>query len=169
MSLWWRRCQHLNVRCVHGDEINARWGKRRACLDCGRSLPGPLPEICWHTGARHEGGEVVSIKDFLVEHENLSDTYELWGAIERPEHPFTVGELREIEREWDDALRYVADLTDEVARLREVIADGIEAFRLTKEYVNIPDENGHVLLPDIEGWSHFDWTEHARHVLSEVE
>jgi len=46
-----------------------------------------------------------------------------------------------------------------------LIADGVEAFRLTKEYVNIPDANGHVLLPDIEGWSHFDWTTRAAAAL----
>lgn len=57
----------------------------------------------------------------------------------------------------------------EVAALRSVIAEGIEAFRLTKEYVNVPDENGFVLLPDVEGWSHFDWTEKARAVIKEAD
>lgn len=55
----------------------------------------------------------------------------------------------------------------EVAALRECIAQGIEAFRLTKEYVNVPDENGFVLLPDVEGWSHWDWTLKARAALEE--
>ncbi len=54
----------------------------------------------------------------------------------------------------------------EIESLRRLIADGLEAFRLTKEYVNIPDEHGQVLLPDIPGWSHFDWTERARATLA---
>lgn len=54
---------------------------------------------------------------------------------------------------------------DEREKWAALVADGIDAFRLTKEYVNIPDENGFVLLPDIEGWSHFDWTEKARTML----
>lgn len=44
---WWARlrCRHDRTRCVHGDEILLRmsmFGRiyRRACLDCGRSLPG---------------------------------------------------------------------------------------------------------------------------------
>lgn len=53
----------------------------------------------------------------------------------------------------------------EIESLRRLVADGIEAFRLTKEYVNIPDDHGQVLLPDIPGWSHFDWCEKARAAL----
>jgi hypothetical protein len=48
-----RRCPHRRVRCVHGDEINARRGRRRACQDCGSSLEGPLPEPCTVTGRPH--------------------------------------------------------------------------------------------------------------------
>ena len=55
----------------------------------------------------------------------------------------------------------------ELAALRALVADGIEAFRLTKEYVNVPDEHGFVLLPDVPGWSHWDWTVKARAVLEE--
>lgn len=47
------RCEHLNTRCVHGDEINHAGGKRVCCLDCGRYLGGPMPDWCsaangWH-------------------------------------------------------------------------------------------------------------------------
>lgn len=45
--------------------------------------------------------------------------------------------------------------------LRDVIAEGIEAFRLTREYV------GEDTLPAIEGWSWFDWCEKARAILSQ--
>ena len=41
------------ARCVHGDEINARHGARRACTRCGRSLPGDLPIFCTTTGLVH--------------------------------------------------------------------------------------------------------------------
>lgn len=37
----------------------------------------------------------------------------------------------------------------------ELIKDGIEAFRLTREYV------GEKMLPNIEGWSHYDWVQKA--------
>ena len=58
-------------------------------------------------------------------------------------------------------------LSDEREKWTRLVAEGIEAFRLTKEYVNIPDENGFVLLPDVEGWSHFDWVVKARAALEE--
>lgn len=38
----WRRCSHLRVRCIHGDEILARGMRRIACLDCGKALKS------WH-------------------------------------------------------------------------------------------------------------------------
>lgn len=57
---------------------------------------------------------------------------------------------------------------DEVLELRKLVAEGIEAFRLTKEYVNVPDERGFVLLPDLPGWSHFDWTEKAKAKIAYV-
>lgn len=56
---------------------------------------------------------------------------------------------------------------DRADALEALVADGIEAFRFTKEYLNVPDENGFVTLPDIEGWSHFDWTQRARAALAE--
>lgn len=49
------RCRHHRTRCVHGDEINARAGARKACIDCGTSLHEPLPMICTTTGAPHPG------------------------------------------------------------------------------------------------------------------
>lgn len=54
MGLWaWLRCRHDDVRCTHGDEINARRFRRRVCLACGRALEGPLPVICEWTGEIH--------------------------------------------------------------------------------------------------------------------
>jgi hypothetical protein len=46
-------CKHRHVRCTHGDEINLRGGARRACLVCGRTLLGPLPDECFFTGSPH--------------------------------------------------------------------------------------------------------------------
>ena len=46
---------------------------------------------------------------------------------------------------------------------RALVADGIEAFRLTREYV------GEDTLPDIEGWSWFDWTQKAAAYLATKE
>ena len=38
----------------------------------------------------------------------------------------------------------------------DLIREGIEAMRLTREYV------GEKMLPNIKGWSHYDWTEKAK-------
>lgn len=46
------RCGHLNVRCVHGDEINHVGGRRGHCLDCGKYLK-ELPVTCYVTGKEH--------------------------------------------------------------------------------------------------------------------
>jgi hypothetical protein len=43
--------------------------------------------------------------------------------------------------------------------LRRLVWDGIQAFRLTREYV------GEDVLPAIEGWSWFDWCERAERAL----
>lgn len=49
-----KRCEHLYVRCVHGDEINHRNGARVACKECGESLHrGAMPEFCSYTGEPH--------------------------------------------------------------------------------------------------------------------
>lgn len=53
MRRWFRRCEHQHIRCTHGDEINERGGRRRVCLDCGRSLEGDLPLYCYQTGKLH--------------------------------------------------------------------------------------------------------------------
>lgn len=51
-------CKHERVRCTHGDEIIHRRWRRRVCMICGRSLRGPLPEVCFFspTGERHTAG-----------------------------------------------------------------------------------------------------------------
>lgn len=46
-------CKHRRTRCVHGDEIIRRNFRRIACLDCERSLKGPLPAYCYVTGDLH--------------------------------------------------------------------------------------------------------------------
>ena len=48
--------------------------------------------------------------------------------------------------------------TDEA--LRALVEEGLEAFRLTREYV------GEDTLPNVAGWSHFDWSTKARAVLA---
>jgi hypothetical protein len=55
-----KRCDHANIRCIHGDEINAyiRWRRpsiaRAFCLDCNRPLFGhDLPAICTETQHPH--------------------------------------------------------------------------------------------------------------------
>ena len=58
MITWGRFfCIHPTLRCVHGDEINARSGRitvRVACVDCEASFPElPLPEVCYYTGKPH--------------------------------------------------------------------------------------------------------------------
>lgn len=49
----------------------------------------------------------------------------------------------------------------EIRALRAVVADGLEAWRLTREYLGsrgVDDE----YLPEQPGWSWFDWCEKAR-------
>lgn len=46
-------CKHKKVRCTHGDEIIARWYRRRVCMVCGHSLRGDLPKECFFTGKDH--------------------------------------------------------------------------------------------------------------------
>lgn len=46
-------CKHYIVRCTHGDEIIGRRWRRRVCMNCGRSLKGPLPVVCFFTGEMH--------------------------------------------------------------------------------------------------------------------
>lgn len=47
-------CHHRGtIRCTHGDEIIHRRWRRRVCMVCGRSLKGPLPEVCFFTDRPH--------------------------------------------------------------------------------------------------------------------
>jgi hypothetical protein len=47
------KCEHKNVRCVHGDEINLR-NAVAACVDCGKSLKRQgRPMTCTVTGKLH--------------------------------------------------------------------------------------------------------------------
>lgn len=57
IGTWFERwipfvCKHEKIRCTHGDEIIHR-RSRQVCMICGRSLKGPLPNICFFTGAPH--------------------------------------------------------------------------------------------------------------------
>ncbi len=51
-----RRCSHINVRCIHGDEIIAVGYRRSQCFDCDRFLK-PLPGLCSVTGELHPSAE----------------------------------------------------------------------------------------------------------------
>lgn len=67
--------------------------------------------------------------------------------------------------DFDDARAILKHLDDEEARptaedLATVIAQGLIAFRFTREYV------GEERLPEIEGWSWYDWTTAAGSMLS---
>ena len=55
--MWRFRCGHKRVRCVHGDVIVMANYRRRACLDCGRYLKGPLPDYCNVTLGKHSSGK----------------------------------------------------------------------------------------------------------------
>lgn len=46
------KCEHINVRCVHGDEIIHSGFRRGRCLDCCRYLK-ELPVTCYVTGKDH--------------------------------------------------------------------------------------------------------------------
>lgn len=37
-----RRCPHVDVRGIYGDEVNRVGGFRLYCVDCGRLLDGPV-------------------------------------------------------------------------------------------------------------------------------
>jgi hypothetical protein len=52
--IFWKRCNHTRLACIHGDDlIEADW-PRVLCLDCGRALKHRrLPEPCTVTGHRH--------------------------------------------------------------------------------------------------------------------
>jgi hypothetical protein len=93
----------------------------------------------------------------------------LWNRKPKPARPvlaFDTGELRDTARSltgWTvrgsrgpdpDSLLFRA--ADEIDRLERLVADGVEAFRLTREYL------GEDALPAVEGWAWFDWTERAR-------
>lgn len=47
------KCEHLNQRCIHGDEIIFSGYKRAQCLNCKKFLP-TLPTVCSVTGYRHD-------------------------------------------------------------------------------------------------------------------
>ena len=60
--LFFNRCKHRNIRCLHGDEV---WNTMRAwrrpeiartrCVDCGKALYNvELPDICTVTNTEHD-------------------------------------------------------------------------------------------------------------------
>lgn len=73
-----RRCHHEHTRCTHGDEIIARRYRRIVCLDCGRALAGPLPDVCYETGRPHESASAE--RDRLAGWDPATSTY-LKGGI----------------------------------------------------------------------------------------
>lgn len=56
----------------------------------------------------------------------------------------------------------VPALVAEVERLRLLVAEGTIAFQLTREYI------GTELLPAIDGWSWWDWTQKAEAALGPI-
>jgi hypothetical protein len=46
------KCEHKNIRCIHGDEIIAHNWQRSGCLDCF-ALFAELPEQCSVTKRPH--------------------------------------------------------------------------------------------------------------------
>lgn len=60
---------------------------------------------------------------------------------------------------WDEHL-IAAGVTLAPSLDEGLLRDGIEAFRLTRDYV------GHDLLPDLPGWSWADWVHRAEHRLA---
>lgn len=48
---------------------------------------------------------------------------------------------------------------EEIDKLRQLLEEGIEAFRLTREFL------GEDALPAVKGWSWFDWCEKVRSIL----
>lgn len=46
------KCDHEQVRCIHGDEIVVKGWQRAACIDCF-SLFAELPDYCYYTGELH--------------------------------------------------------------------------------------------------------------------
>jgi hypothetical protein len=59
--------------------------------------------------------------------------------------------LTDLNRLWAENKR----LRAENERMRALVVDGIEAFRLTREYL------GDDALPAVDGWSWFDWVQRA--------
>lgn len=53
----------------------------------------------------------------------------------------------------------LSEIGEKIDAYRDLVADGIQAFRLTREYV------GQATLPALAGWSWFDWTERAKGAL----
>jgi hypothetical protein len=67
------KCQHLNRRCIHGDEIvqasTIRKVRRQRCLDCGRPLH--LPAICTLTGKNiHEAHDEPDAETLIERDDN---------------------------------------------------------------------------------------------------
>ena len=87
--MFWKRCAHANVRCVHGDEIIQRGYKRRACRDCGRSLEGTLPEPCTVTGQPHEAPK-WRVSDMSIQRWSIAEIGTLNG-VKYEMHPFNNG------------------------------------------------------------------------------
>jgi hypothetical protein len=79
-------------------------------------------------------------------------------ALGKPAQRFDASEILAIEAE-----ARTAALRDTAGIDVELIRQGIEAFRLTREYVG--DER----LPALAGWSWFDWTQAASARLAEAQ
>ena len=66
-----KRCPHVHLRGIYGDEIIAAGYKRLACLDCGRLLNGPVLIAVLRAG---EATAIDAARQRLGSDERESDT-----------------------------------------------------------------------------------------------
>jgi predicted transcriptional regulator len=69
-----------------------------------------------------------------------------------------------VERAAQEVSAWIAVKQIEVADLRKLIEEGIEAFRLTREYVFGAEADE--AMPAVPGWAWFDWCEKARRAVA---
>lgn len=134
----WRRCPHVNLRGIYGDEINATpRGYRLQCRDCGRLLDGPvsLARAALDAMAPSVGG--VTREDIIRELEGAAKgdwdiDYTADAILALFPAPQTVGSVEELEA-LDWGTRFLdADGVHWVAVQRGYIAsDGGDRVRMS--------------------------------------
>ena len=112
-----------------------------------------------HTEAKAEGWHELEINSDQVAAAILA-ALDGWTLI-RDTDLEGLQSLRQHKRETGEMKGRLRRVDAEIERLRAVLGDGIEAFRLTREYVG--EEK---TLPAVLGWSWFDWCEKVRAALA---